>query len=233
MADIAFEGSVIKQDGDRTTIAIQPAGPSASDMVSLPGLPSTITVGAATYVAYQALVSDILEGDDTTVTVSLACERANTKAVPTCTVSTAGIAELASRICTAVVKTDGPYAPGGSQDFCAAFDGNEGPVQTSILSGDAAHFLNEFPLTITSGTEKLSAAATTSASGASVTGSGSAAPASGSVSGSGIAASTGSQAASAASASASASKATGAAASIHTMVPALAGMGAAVAAFFL
>jgi len=230
MADIAFVGSVVEQNGDKTTIALDVTGPSASD-IDDSKIPPTITVGAATYAAYEATVSDILVDDDVTVTVSLACERANTKALPTCIISTAGFAGLVGRLCSAA-QTIVAQPPATSVDFCSGMSDASGVV-TTTLSGDEQYFINEFPLTITAGTEKLSAAATATASSASATASGSHAPASGSVSGSGMAASTGSLAPGAASASASVSHSIGAAASIQTAVPALAGMGAAVAAFFL
>ncbi|OAL56381.1 hypothetical protein IQ07DRAFT_526326 [Pyrenochaeta sp. DS3sAY3a] len=108
---------------------------------------------------------------------------------------------------------------------CSRSDTNAAPTCVVSTAGVEAviselysqYYLNNFQLIITAGEEKLSAvaAATPTASGASVTGSGSA------VSGSGSAASGVPQ------------QSTNAAGPMMTMAPALAGLGAAAAAYFL
>ncbi|KAH9869966.1 hypothetical protein J1614_006887 [Plenodomus biglobosus] len=230
-SDISFMGSVIEQQGDRTVLSLDFASPSATDDDIYSEVPSTVTIGGATYAAYTATASDLFGEDDTTVTIALDCERANTQAVPTCTMSTAGFSAIYSQLCAAI-ETAVPGSSVESEDFCTEYS-DATTVETLTLSGDSQYFINNFPLTITAGTEKLSAGALSTVSSASSTPSSSASPASGPVSGSGLAASTGSVAPSAASASVSSSSFSGAAAPMRTMVPALAGMGAAAAAFFL
>ncbi|KAI8932778.1 hypothetical protein NX059_010268 [Plenodomus lindquistii] len=238
-ADVAFLGSVISQSGDKTVLSLDFAGSSASQNEYYSEVPPTVTIGGATFAAYTATAVDLFGEDDTTVTISLGCERANVRAVPTCTMSTAGFSQIYSQLCAAI-PTDAPASSADSDAFCTEYS-DATTVETLTLSGDSQYYINNFALTITAGTDKLSAAASATANGASSTASGStaagsaasrsAAPASGSTSSSGLPTNTGSASASAA--SVAPSSLTGAAAPMRTMVPALAGMGAAAAAFFM
>lgn len=212
-ADFSFKGSVVEQKDDRTTVVLEAPPALASDAAaaSLP-FPSTLTLGGVTYVGYAA-TADVFD-DNNPLTVSFACQRADTKAAATCTFSTAGFAAVVSSLC-ADTQTDTP------DDFCSGNSG-AGGVMTTTMPAGKQQLLNEFPLTLTAGTEKLSAAASPTMSHASATASASGSHNVGSAS-----------ASASASGSASVPHSTGAAASLQNTVPALAGMGAAVAAFFL
>jgi hypothetical protein len=98
------------------------------------------------------------------------------------------------------------------------------------LSGESANYINNFPLTITAGTEKLSASAAATPTGSAAMSTGSVSAAS-SASGSRTPASTGSIRPSAASSGSAAQQSTGAA-PMMTLAP-LAGLGVAAAALFL
>jgi hypothetical protein len=229
-SNISFVASVIEQSGDRTTLSLDFADPTASEDDYYGEAPATVTVGGETYAAYQATASDLFGEDDTTVTISLACERSDTSAVPTCTASSKGFESVISALCSSAA-TESHVTPMEYDAYCTETDFTTETTMT--LSGDSQYYINQFPLIITAGTEKLgaSAAATPTSSGARSTGSGSASPASGSASGS--PASTGAGSASAASSGAVNEQSTAAAPPMKTMVPALAGLGAAAAAFFL
>lgn len=201
-ANQSFVGSVVSLQNDRTTISMAFDGDAIETEYYGQG-PDLVTVGGTTYVAYEATATD--EESSVTVTVNLACSRADGSAVPTCTAAT---------------KIDGAAAD--------TISGLESAASTTTMSGDEQYFLNNFKLVITAGTEKLSAsaAATPTASGPTPTGS--------SAQSSGTSAASGASAASAASSAASSgvAQATGAAAPMRSLAPVLAGMGAA-AAFFV
>jgi hypothetical protein len=165
-----------------------------------------------------------------TVTISGACSRQNTdEAEVTCEVATKGFEAAISSLCA-----DPEYAT-----ECA--EGIDEPLPSTVVLPEG--YFNMFPVVITEGGDSLpsaTAAATVSISSASVTASRSTVTSSASRSaaatGSDSESSTGSDSESATGASASPTssnleEATGAAQMMQ--VPALAGIGAAVAAFFL
>ncbi|CAO2652503.1 Nn.00g007860.m01.CDS01 [Neocucurbitaria sp. VM-36] len=231
-ADQNFVGSVIEQNGDHTTLSLAFADGPAETPDYYRSAPDTVTIGGTTFVAYEATAVDPLGESDQTITVSLECSRAEAKAVPTCTMSTIGAEAVVSELC-AGLSIQSHATPVEGQEYCTdssalTFD------QTLTLSGESQAYLNNFPLTITAGEDKLgaSAAATPTASSASITGSASA-RASGSGSGSGTAAVTGSSATFSGSSGTAPQQTTNAAAPMRSMKPALAGLGAAAAALFL
>jgi len=167
-----------------------------------------------------------------TVTISGACSRENTdEAEATCTATTIGIESAMSSLCA---------DPDLATDICP--DGVDATLSFSTVLPEG--YFNLFDVVITEGGDSLpsaTAAASVSAGSASVTASRSTvtSAASGSANATGsdsdAAASTGSESAASSGASATSSGpeevATGAAHMVQ--VPALAGLGAAVAAFFL
>lgn len=223
-ANQTFVGSVIAQSGDQTTLSLAFADGPAESSEYYRSAPPTVTLEGTTYVAYQATAEDPLNDSDNTVTVSLECSRSDTNAAPTCVVSTAGVEAVISELC-AGLSTQSHATPVEGEQYCTNSEALTFE-QTLTLSGDSQYYLNNFQLIITAGEEKLSAvaAATPTGSGASVTGSGS--PASGSSAQTG-AAPTGSAA------SGVPQQSTNAAGPMMTMAPALAGLGAAAAAYFL
>ncbi|KAF1927096.1 uncharacterized protein M421DRAFT_6299 [Didymella exigua CBS 183.55] len=132
-ANQSFVGSVVSLQKDRTTISMAFDGEAIETEYYGSG-PDLVTVGGTTYVAYEATAID--EEGSVTVTVSLACSRADGSAVPTCTAAT---------------KIDGAAAE--------IVSGLESAASTTTMSGDEQYFLNNFKLVITAGTEKLSASA--------------------------------------------------------------------------
>ncbi|KAH7406817.1 hypothetical protein DE146DRAFT_689788 [Phaeosphaeria sp. MPI-PUGE-AT-0046c] len=153
--------------------------------------PDSVTVGGTTYVAYKVSGTDSAGPNAAAVTIELECRRPSGGP---------------SAVPTCTLSTLGANSVLGG--VCSGF-------------GESQYFINNYPLVITAGTEKLgaSAAATPSAGSASVTGAGSSAAAAPSQSGP--------------SASVSPQQATGAAPPMRTMAPALVGLGAAAGAFFL
>lgn len=220
-----FLGSVIAQNGDYTTLAIAfQDGPAQSDEYYR-SAPPTVTLGGTTFVAYEVTAVDPLGESGKTVTVSLECTRAEVSAAPTCTMSTKGADAVISELC-AGLSTQSHATPVEGAQYCTdsaalTFE------QTMTMSGDSQSFLNNFPLIITAGTEKLgaSAAPTPTASSASVT-----RP----ISGSSAVAGSGTPATSATSSSSVPQQSSNAAAPMRSMAPALAKLGAAaVAAAYL
>jgi hypothetical protein len=217
--DQSFVGSVIAVQGDRTTISMAFDGEGIETEYYGQG-PSTVTLGGTTYVAYEVSATAIVEDVSATATIDLACSRADNSAVPTCEINT--------------------KVSGGVPDETSGLS----DATTTTMSGDMQYYLNNFPLVITAGEDKLgaSAAATPSASEATPTGTtGSSAQSSSASVASGASASSGVPVASGASAAASAAskaassavaQATGAAAPMRSLAPVLVGMGA-VAAFFV
>lgn len=149
----------------------------------------------------------------------------HTFALLTSSRSTQGADQVISELCRDA-KTVQPHPTPleGEIEYCS----NSAELtteQTYTLSGDSAVYMNEFPMTITAGTEKLdaSAAATPTGSGARSTGpaASQAASPSGAVRPSGSAGTSGSP-----------TEVSTAGAPMMTLAP-LAGLGAAAAAFFL
>lgn len=230
-ADQNFVGSVIAQNGDHTTLSLAFAHGATQSDDYYRSAPDTVTIGGTSFVAYEVTAVDPVGESDKTVTVSLECSRSEAKAVPTCTMSTIGAEAVISEFC-AGLTSESPATSVEGQQYCTdssalTFD------ETLTLSGDSQYYLNNFPLTITAGEDKLSAsaAATPTGNSASVTGSASARASSGSRSG--TAAATGPSAASSGSSSTAPAQTTNAAAPLRSIAPALAGLGAAAAAFFL
>jgi hypothetical protein len=163
--------------------------------------------------------------EDLTMVISAACSRSNTDADATCVMSTSGVGAIMSALCA-----EGDEA---EADYCTETGGLEIAITTTL----PAEYFGTFPLVITAGEDKLSAsaAATPSSSGASMTSasSGSAAASASSESGTGSATGTGSSSMDATSASGTEVKEATGGAPMVTMAPALAGLGAAAAAFFL
>ncbi|KAH7066735.1 hypothetical protein BKA63DRAFT_424948 [Paraphoma chrysanthemicola] len=197
-ANQTFLGSVVGQNGDQTVLSLAFAQtPSTPDYFS--SAPGLATVGGTTYVAYNVSGVDSASSDAATITIELQCRRPSggASAVPTCTLSTVGAAGVISDLCDGL----------------------------TTFSGESQFFINNYPLIITAGTEKLSATAAGTPRASSAT-------ATGAVAASGPSAGTASGASPVVSgASGSAQQATGAA-PMKTMAPVL-GLGAAAAAFFL
>jgi hypothetical protein len=217
-ANETFLGSVVEQSGEQTIVALAFAStPSAPDYFTQ--APSRATIGGTTFVAYNVTASDTDGPNAASITIGLQCRRPNgeIEAVPTCTLSTLGAGGLVNDLCGGLTVASLP-------EYCTASSAVN-YEQTQTFSGESQYFINNYPLIITAGTEKIGAsvAATPKASSANITGlavgsgSGTAAVPSQTVSG----------------ASGSPLQATGAAAPMKTITPALAGMGAAAAAFFL
>ncbi|KAH6872161.1 hypothetical protein BKA58DRAFT_140018 [Alternaria rosae] len=223
---VSYEASVVSVDNDRTILSVDVQGITLDD--SMADVPATITVGGNTYYGYEAANSDY----GVEVTISGACSRQNTdEAEATCTQTTIGLEAEMSSLCA-----DPEYAT----DICP--DGMDAALSFTAVLPEG--YFNMFPVVITEGGDSLpsaTAAASVSASSASVTASRSTvtSAASGSATATGsdsdAAASSGSESAASSGASATSSGpeevATGAAYMVQ--VPALAGLGAAVAAFFL
>ena len=204
VSGVSWVGSVVSMQDDHTVLSVSMKGIENIGTEYAEEMPQTITVGGTTFIAYEATATE----SDFTATVRLECERANGDAAPTCTGTTEG----------------------SSPETTIAASDSDAAVMTTTMSGDMAGYLNNFPLVITAGEDKLSgasAAATPTASGAQSTGSMS--PAASAKSSAASAAK--SNAASAASSGAAAAS-TGAAAPMRSMAPVLAGLGAA-AAFFV
>lgn len=131
--DVSFVASVIALNDDRTTLSIDFADATASNDEYYSEVPPTVIVGGATYAAYEATATDDSDGNAATVVISLGCERANTNAVPTCTISTAGLGSAVSAAC-ASAGTD-PLAS-DLEDMCTT-------VQTLTLSGDSQYYISK------------------------------------------------------------------------------------------
>lgn len=217
-ANQTFVGSVIEQNGDQTVLSLAFANAqSTSDYFR--SAPDQVTVGGTTFVAYNVSATDSSGPDTASVTIELQCRRptGGISAVPTCTLSTLGVDNVLGSVCSGLSVASLP-------EYCTASSAAN-VEQTQTFSGESQYYINNYPLVITAGTEKLgaSAAATPSAGSASVTGA-----LAGSATTSGAGASE-----SGARGSGPAEQSTAAAAPLKTMAPALAGLGAAVGAFFL
>lgn len=174
----------------------------------------TITVGGNTYYAFNGAATEA----GVTISVTGECSRKNTdEESATCSISTKGLAEAMSSACAEA---------SASEEMCAS-----GALEPSISTTLPEGYFGMAEIVVTAGSDKLpsaSAAATPSVGSASPTaspsGSGASKP---TASGSGNAASSG------ASKTSQASPQSTNAAPMMTMAPALAGLGAAAAAFFL
>ncbi|KAF1835877.1 hypothetical protein BDW02DRAFT_617793 [Decorospora gaudefroyi] len=214
---MTFVGSVMDVSDDRTTLSIsyQAADATLDELYS--EAPQTVTLGGETYLEVLAMATESFEDTEVVVTVSMACSRKNTdEEEATCTMSTGGLEEALSAVC----------GPDTDSALCPDLGDLAIETTTTLPSG----YFGTFPLVITAGEELLpsaSAAATPSAGSASVTGSGSAsasASPTASDSASGSESATGAE---------SSSSTFSAGAPMMTMGPALAGLGAAAAAFFI
>jgi hypothetical protein len=217
-ANQTFLGSVIEQHGDQTVLSLAFANaPSTPDYFR--SAPDLVTVGGTTFVAYNVSATDTNGASAATVTIELECRRptGGISAVPTCTLSTLGANSVLGNVCSGLSVASLP-------EYCTASNAVN-VEQTQTFSGESQYYINNYPLVITGGIEKLgaSAAATPSAGSASVTG---AAAGSATTGGAGALQS-------GSSGSRPAEQSTAAAAPMKTMAPALAGLGAAVGAFFL
>jgi len=215
-SDVTYEASVMNVENDRTTLSV--SFPGLDDVTNIVDqLAQTVTIAGNTYYAFNAEVAE----DGITVNLAGECTRKNTDAEEaTCTMTTKGLDEALSSVC------EGPDA---ISELCTG-----GALDTSTTTTLPAGYFSMAEIVITAGGDSLpdaSAAATASASSATATASESddSEPASETDSPT----SSGTEAASsgASQTSGSPEEATGAA-PMMTMVPALAGLGAA-AAFFL
>lgn len=216
-ANQSFVGSVVEQNGDQTVLSL-----AFANAITTPdyftSAPAQVTVGGTTYVAYNVSATDSGGSSAAAVTIELECRRPSggISAVPTCTLSTLGANSVLGNVCSGLLSVS-PLP-----DYCTASTAVN-VEQTQTFSGESQYYINNYPLIITAGTEKLGAAtaATPSAGGASVTG------ASAGTSGGGAPSQGGSGA------SVAPAQATGAAPTMRTMAPALVGLGAAAVVFFL
>jgi hypothetical protein len=191
-ANQTFHGSVIEQNGDQTVLALKFAdAPSTPEYFR--SAPDQVTIGGTTFVAYNVSASDTMSPDAAPITIALQCRRPSdgVSAVPTCTMSTLGAGQLLNDVCAGLsVESLPAYC---TESSAANYE------QIETMSGDAQYFVNNYPLIITAGVERLGPSAVAAAKAGSGT----------------------------------AAQATGAAAPMKTMAPALAGLGAAVGAYFL
>jgi hypothetical protein len=218
-ANQTFLGSVVQHSDDQTILALAFANaPSTPDYFR--SAPDQVTVGGTTFVAYNVSATDSKASNAASVTIQLECRRSSggVSAVPICTLSTLGAGNVVSAVCAGLSVSLPEYCTASSAVNVA---------QTQTFSGEYQYYINNYPLIITEGAEKLGAsvAATPNAGSASMTGSSSVL---GSAGGGGATPSPTSTRA-----SGSAQPATGAAGPMRTMAPALVGLGAAVGAFFL
>lgn len=232
-ANQSFIGSVVTQEGDRTTISV------AFDVEGIQteyygNGPGYVTVEGTTYVAYHLTASDA--GSDFTITVDVACSRKDGNGASTCAMTTRDATlevSILDSYCgsqqgsttNVFTRTDSP-GPDNSDaptrtwtitetvaNVCTgSIDPSVFPQTTTTMSGDEQNLSNDYKLVITGGTEKLGASptATPTRSGTQSTIA---------LVSSGIG-------------SAGVTQATGAAAPMLTMGPIVAGLGAA-AAFFV
>jgi hypothetical protein len=215
-ANATFLGSVVEQDGDQTLLAL-----AYMSTPSMPNYftqaPSMATVKGTTFVAYNFTASGSVS-----IAARVECRRSSggVSAVQTCTEETSGADLIISMVCAGLTVESLPA-------YCTASSAVNS-ANTQTLGGERVYSINNYPLIITGGTEKLGAQAmaTPNTSSASVT-----APTAGS--GPGPRSGTGATPSQTVSGgSSSAQQATGGVAPLNTMAPALAGLGAAAAVFF-
>jgi hypothetical protein len=155
-ANQSFVGSVIEQNGDQTVLAL-----AFADAPSTPAYfrsaPDQVTVGGTTFVAYNASASDSMSPDAAPITIALECRRPSggISAVPTCTMSTLGADRLVNDVCAGLTVESLPaYC---TESSAANYE------QIETMSGDAQYFMNNYPLVITAGVERLGPSAVAAA----------------------------------------------------------------------
>ncbi|USP80277.1 hypothetical protein yc1106_07551 [Curvularia clavata] len=210
-SDISYEASVIKVEDDRTTLSLAVKG--LSDMTDLvDSMAQTVTLAGNTYYAFNGAAAEA----GVTISITGECSRKNTdEESATCSISTKGLEEAMSSACAEA---------GASEEMCAS-----GVLQPSTSTTLPKGYFTMAQIVVTAGADSLpsaSAAATPSVGSASPTASGA------SNSGKPTASGSDNAAASGASKTSQAAPQSTNAAPLMTMVPALAGLGAA-AAFFL
>ncbi|RMZ68583.1 hypothetical protein GMOD_00008305 [Pyrenophora seminiperda CCB06] len=211
-AQASFTASVVSVNKDRTVLSLD-----YNVSIDNADAAATITVGGNTYYGFEAAATD----EGVSVTVSGACSRANTdEKSATCVMTTVGLDSAISAVCS---------GPASDADLCSSISGLEMAMTTTLPEG----YFDTFPIIVTAGENLLpsaSAAATPSASSASATAASSGFKSSQTPSPTGSA-SRGASSSSPSQTTGSPAQATGAAPMV--MAPALAGMGAALAAYFL
>jgi hypothetical protein len=221
-SDISYEASVINVDNDRTTLSLSVNGlGEETDMIE--SMAQTVTLGGNTYYAFNGVVAE----QGVTITVLGECSRQDTdEKSATCSISTKGFAEAMSSMCSEASV---------SEEMCAS-----GAIDSNLSTTLPGGYFGMAQIVVTAGEDSLpsaSAAATPSVGSASATASPSASPspsASGaSKSGKPTASDSESAANSGASKTSQPTAQSTNAAPLVTMAPALAGLGAAAAAFFL
>lgn len=187
-ADQSFVGSVVTQEGDRTTISVAFDGEGIQTEYYGVG-PGYVTVEGKTYVGYRLTASDA--GSDFTITVDIACSRKDEDAASTCTMTTRDTvleASILNSYCISqrgstmnvYTRTDSP-ASGNSDaptrtwtitetvanDCTGYIDPSIFPQTTTTMGGDDQSLSNNYKLVITGGTEKLEASAAATPTGSS------------------------------------------------------------------
>lgn len=223
-SNVSFVASVIEASGDQTTLSLDFAGGPMTDDEYYSESPHTVTVAGDTSVGFEVTAEQPYGQTEVAFTIALACTRTDTDAIATCTMTTKGADQVISAICVDAKKSHATPLEG--EQYCTDSEGVT-TEQTLTLTGDSAAFMNNFPMTITAGTEKLdaSAVATPSGSGARSTGAAAAASA-------GTGSVRPSNTPSVSRSGSAAEQSTAGAAPMMTLAP-LAGLGAAAAAFFL
>jgi hypothetical protein len=149
-ANQTFLGSVIEQSGDQTVLSLAFANaPRTPDYFR--SAPQQVTVGGTTFVAYNVSPTDEGASNAATVTIELECRRltGGISAVPTCTLSTLGAGSMVSDLCAGLTVASLP-------EYCTASSAVN-VEQTQTFSGESQYYINNYPLVITAGTEKLGA----------------------------------------------------------------------------
>lgn len=217
-SDVSYEASVIKVENDSTTLSLSVKG--LSDMTeAIDSIAQTVTLAGNTYYAFNGAAAVAEAG--VTISVVGECSRENTdEESVTCSISTKGLEEAMSSACAEA---------GVSEEYCAS--GASDSSTSTTLPGE---YFNMAQIVVTAGGDSLpsaSAAATPSVGSASPT----ASPSASNASESGKPTASGSEpaASSAGSKTSQPVPQSTNAAPLMTMAPALAGLGAAAAAFFL
>lgn len=217
-AKLKFIGSVIDAKNDKTTLSIKYESPESEDYYG--EAPKTVTVAGTTYVGYSADMGFSYPSVTESMSMAMACSRGTaSNAIATCEITTRNFDAFTKNYCSVLAAETTRTTAAELEELCTS-PTSVATETTMTMSGEMAAYMNNFELIITAGTEKIgaSAAATPSSSGASLT----------------RAVSSGATPApSAASSSGVVQQSTNAAAPAMTMAPMLAGMGAAVAAYFL
>ncbi|KAJ4991784.1 hypothetical protein SVAN01_02634 [Stagonosporopsis vannaccii] len=199
-ANQSFVGSVVSLQSDRTTLSLAFDGDAIETEYYGSG-PNLVTVGGATYMAYEASAyqpvtsSPSYEEKYLAATVRLECTRQKSDAVPACATTIQGV---------------------GLNNSVLALD-SDAVRTTMTISGELQqNYASEFKLVLTAGTEKLSASVAASPTEATVESTGT---------------QSGIQLVNPSSGPPEPTQATGAAGPLRSMRPILAGLGAAVVFF--